>query len=250
MTCHEIELLTSVADLVATAAAEAKRAATGSDKQQPLNIPYDSILKACAQRHPQYAKAKWFEDMFNFVINVGAATGQFIPQIMDYDRRWVDHSKRTLSPATWAVLNQLPIDCPHVKVALVMRAYSQEPKGGQCPAPETAWGQSEGLRLQELNALLGYVRRSLAPAAAEATTEEKSATLIAGAVLTATESFYQAFVRVKASRLAASAVVEAVCEAVRPYYAQVREASPRGHVRPTLPDAIRLSSQECPCGGY
>ena len=86
---HEIELLKSVADLVTTAAAEAKRAATGSNKDQPFSIPYDSILKVCAQRHPEYAKATWFEDMFNFGINVGAASGQFISHILDYDRRWV-----------------------------------------------------------------------------------------------------------------------------------------------------------------
>ena len=224
VTSHEIELLASVADLVATAAAEAKKPAPGSDKGQPLNIPYDSILKACSQRHPEYAKATWFEDMFTFVINVGAASGPYIPQILDYDRRWVDHKIRTLSPATWGVLNQVPIECPHVKVALLMRAYSQEPKGGQCPAPEPAWGQSEGIRVQQLNSLLGYVRRILAPAAAEAEGEEKSATLTAGAVLTATEAFYQAYVRVKAGHPAVGAVVETVCEAVRPYYAQVREA--------------------------
>ena len=221
VTSHEMELLKSVADLVATAAAEAKTRGAGSDKEQ--NIPYDSILKECAQRHPTYAKAKWFEDMFTFVINVGAAEGQFIPQILDYDRRWVDHSKRTLSPATWAVLNQLPTECPHVKVALVMRAYSQEPRGGQCPAPETAWGQTEEAWLRQLNALLGYVRRSMAPAAAEATTEEQSATLIAGAFLTATESFFQVGVRTKWHK-GSAIVVDTVCEAVRPYYAQVREA--------------------------
>ena len=221
---HEIELLKSVADLVATAAAEAKSAATGSDQDQPFGIPYDSILKACAQRHPQYAKAAWFEDMFNFVINVGAASGELIPHILDYDRRWVDHSKRTLSPATWAVLNQLPMECPHVKVAVVMRAYSQEPKGGQCPTPETGWAQSDICRLIELNALLGYVRRTLAPAAAGATSEEKSATLIAGAVLSATDSFYHAYIKVRASHPPITKIVEAVCEAVRPHYAQVHEA--------------------------
>ncbi len=217
VTSHEIEVLTSVADFVATAAAAGKKASCGSETGHPVNISYETVLKACAQRHPEYAKAKWFEDMFTFVINVGAASGQFIPQILDYDRRWVDHKIRSLAPATWSVLNQLPIDCPHVKVALVMRAYSQEPRCGQCPAPETAWGHSEGSsRVQELNSLLGHVRRILAPAEAEARGEEKSAILTAGAVLTATDTFYQAYVRVKANKPRLEAVVEAVCETVRP----------------------------------
>ena len=164
---HEMELLKTVADYVASAAAEAKIAAAGSQQGNPLSLSYNSIMKACAQRHPGIVKASWFEDMFNFVINVGGSSGQLIPHILDYDRRWVDHSKRSLPPGTWGVLNQLPTDFPHVKVALVMRAYSQEPKGGQCPGPEPTWQHTDRARLQDLNVLSGYFRRILAPAAAE-----------------------------------------------------------------------------------
>ncbi len=184
-----MELLKTVADYVASAAAEAKIAAAGSQQGNPLSLSYNSIMMACAQRHPGIVKASWFEDMFNFVINVGGSSGQLIPHILEYDRRWVDHPKRSLPPGTWGVLNQLPADFPHVKVALVMRAYSQEPKGGQCSGPEPTWQHTDRARLQDLRVLLGYFRRILAPAAAEATSQEQGAILIARAILSATESF-------------------------------------------------------------
>ncbi len=217
LTFHEMELLSSVAEHVSTAVAEGKNAAPDSNTGQPRTIPYEVVKASCANRHPTLAKATWFDDMFNFVINIGGASEQFIPQILDYDRRWVDHSKRTLSPAAWGILNQVPTDCPHVKVALVMRAYSQEPKGGICAAPEPTWARADAYRMQDLSALLRYVRRALAPAAAEATSEEQGAISIARTILAATEAFFQAHVKCPNKSLE-SKTLDAVCEAVRPHY--------------------------------
>ena len=123
-------------------------------------------------RYPSIGSEKWFTELFKFVISMGAVDAPFIQQILEYDRRWVDHSKRTLSQATWGLLNQIGDKSPHVKVALVMRAYSEEPRSCICPYPEIGWTKLAEFRLVNFNALLGYFRNEVEVRAAAVMTAD------------------------------------------------------------------------------
>ena len=212
VTTHEMEVFKSVADHASAAAAGGQG-----------GVDFDRVQTACVSRYPSIGSEKWFTDLFKFVISMGAFDAPFIQQILEYDRRWVDHSKRSLSPATWNLLNQIGDKFPHVKVALVMRAYSEEPRSGVCPCPEAAWAKVANARMEEFNALLGYFRNQVEVRAKAAMTADQSAIIISRIILAATDSFFQVAVRVsqhKAIREITSPVCEAVCE----FCGEVREA--------------------------
>ena len=161
--------------------------------------------------------------MFRFVISMGALKAPFIQQILEYDRRWVDHSKRSLSPATWNILNQIGDKFPHVKVALVMRAYSEEPRSGICPCPEGSWAKVAESRKQHFNDLLGYFRNEVEVRAAAAMTADQSAIIISRMILAATDAFFHVAVRVTGQKAFAD-IASPVCEAVCEFCGEVRDA--------------------------
>ena len=85
---------------------------------------------------------------------------------------------------------------PHVKVALVMRAYSEEPRSGICPCPEVAWAKLKECRMEHFNDLLGYFRNQVEVRAAAAMTADQSAIIISRMILAATGAFFHVAVRV------------------------------------------------------
>ena len=212
VTTHEMEILKSVAEHASAAAAAAQG-----------EVDFDRILTACASRYPLIGSQMWFVDLFKFVIGTGGQDGPFIPQILDYDRRWVDHSKRTLAQTTWNVLNQVGDKYPHVKVALVMRAYSEDPRSGICPSPESGWTKQTEYRLENLNALLGYFRSEVEVRAAEVMTADQSATITSQLIIAATEAFYQIAVKQTAKK-PFSEIVSHVCAAFSEFCGEVRQA--------------------------
>ena len=132
MTTHEMEALSTVTTVVNDLV---KGAAVAGQ------VDFEEVKGFVKTRLPQYVNDAHFQDMFTFVINTGAKAGKFIDRLLEYDRRYVDHKKRTLPLSAFVSVNLLAAEFPRTKVALLMRAYSKPPNKGVCPIPEAKWGQ-------------------------------------------------------------------------------------------------------------
>ena len=113
-------------------------------------IDFAEVKDAVKDRLPQYVNDPYFEDMFGFVINIGGTDSGFIDHMLEYDRRFVDHKKRTLPLQAFGSVNALAPDLPRSNVAILMRACSKPTSKGVCPCPESNWGEFKTEHVQKL----------------------------------------------------------------------------------------------------
>ena len=128
-------------------------------------------------------------EMFTFVINTGAATTGHAQALLDFGRRFVDHSKRRLAPQAFAAVNALAEELPRSKVALLMRSYHKTPNKGICPPPEPTWAKLKVDHMVRLEELLAHFSSTLGPAVA-GLGEGPAALLLANVVMEATEAMF------------------------------------------------------------
>ena len=178
---HEMECLACIADVVEQIISRSSGVS---------EVDYIEVKDECGALVPTFAGASYFQEMFIFVISIGGHNGPILKQLLEYDRRWVDHGKRTLSAASWAIVNKLGGDFPRTKVALLMRSYSMDAKGGVCPPPEQGWCELDFGTLEIIEELLLYFQCRLGPAAAALEQEERE-TLQASVCLRATDCFWK-----------------------------------------------------------
>ena len=88
----------------------------------------------------------------------------------------------------FAEVNKLPLDMPHVKVAILMRAYRKNPQDTWCPSPNTLWSSRDAQSLAKLEWVLHYFM-STCKAAVAAMPDMKQAALIANVNFAAAEAF-------------------------------------------------------------
>ena len=77
-----------------------------------------------------------FQELFEFVINLGASTGPFIADLIDFGEKFVNQKTRQLRLAAFAIINQMSNNYPRLKVAALKRSYRKSPTYGICPSPE------------------------------------------------------------------------------------------------------------------
>ena len=99
-------------------------------------VAYESCKEALRGELDSYVDMPGFVDLFEFVVNMGASDGIFIPELLDFATKFVDSKKKQLSLAAFAVVNKIPNNLSHVKMALVMRAYRLKANRTWCPVPE------------------------------------------------------------------------------------------------------------------
>ena len=86
-----------------------------------------------------------------------ASNDVFIPQLLEFGSKFVDHKQRQLSLQAFAEVNKVGLEFPRVKIAMLMRAYRKPPNRTWCPPPETTWtSATKEASLSNLEAVLRY----------------------------------------------------------------------------------------------
>ena len=148
-----MEAFAAVVDLV-----DGRRAQRGD---LPQSVDLQRVRDRLRQQgHGHVADSPGFQELFNFVISIGGSRAGFAAQLLDFDRRFVNHKKRTLPLQAFQTINELSNFLPRTKVALVMRCYCKDAVRGLCSLPETSWARlnPEVVRsLEELLVLMGGI---------------------------------------------------------------------------------------------
>ena len=98
---------------------------------------------------------------------MGANKNLFIPTLIEFGTKFVDHKQRQLSLQAFAEVNKVPLQYPRVKIAMLMRAYRKPPNRTWCPPPEPAWNhQAKTYAMSKLEAMLHYFQSTCKPAVA------------------------------------------------------------------------------------
>jgi hypothetical protein len=69
-----------------------------------------------------------FQAIFEFVVNLGAQDNPFIPDLIDFEYRFVDQKQRQLCLQAFAEANKINMHFPRVKIAVLKRAYRKKRK--------------------------------------------------------------------------------------------------------------------------
>ena len=109
MNTHEMEAMNATMEVIEEVRS---RSAVAGQGGKPDYNDTRAILKDKGLKH---AEDPHFEDMFNFIINLGGKLAGLIDQLLEYDRRFVDHNLRTLSLQAFVVPNTLPDNCARCK---------------------------------------------------------------------------------------------------------------------------------------
>ena len=68
-----------------------------------------------------------FIDLLEFVVNMGANTSPWIPQLLEFGSNFVDPKQRQLSLQAFAEVSKIALDYPRARVAMLMRSYRKPP---------------------------------------------------------------------------------------------------------------------------
>ena len=98
-------------------------------------VAYDTLRDKLAQSMPHIANDPDFICIFKFVIEVGAGGSNHINFLNQFVGRFVDPKKRHLRLASFSVVSELPATAVHLKIALLICAYTREPTHMYCDGP-------------------------------------------------------------------------------------------------------------------
>ena len=114
---HEMQAVSRVATL-ASVLAEVR-----------LGVKLDEAVRLrLASTMPRYAEDEHYLELFNFIINVGGQGGQFLVDLRDFHKKFVDPAIRRLRLSTFGCLNSIPLEMPHLKIAGAKHTYSVDKK--------------------------------------------------------------------------------------------------------------------------
>ena len=130
-------------------------------------VCFETVREKVRMELDMYVDQSGFIDLFEFVVNMGANKNPFIPQLLEFGSKFVDHKQRQLSLQAFAEVNKVGLEFPRVKIAMLMRAYRKPPSRTWCPPPETTWTScAKGQTATKLEAVLRYFQCTCKPAVA------------------------------------------------------------------------------------
>ena len=114
--------LTALNVLTGAVALESESAAAGQ-------VCFESVREKVRAELDMYVDLLGFIDLFEFVVNMGASKNLFIPMLIEFGTKFVDHKQRQLGLQAFAEVNKLPLRMPRVEVAVITRRGSVEQWG-------------------------------------------------------------------------------------------------------------------------
>ena len=165
---NEIAMATSEATALATLSETVTFAVKNSQMTGRLarKVAYDEVKASVAVELQEYVHRESFMDMFEFVINMGANTAQYIPALVAFTSVWVNSELTRLPLNAFKEVNKVCNDFPRTKLAIIQRCYMLNPNSQRyVPAPEPAWSKVNKASLSKLENFLKYwdvdVRQSI-----------------------------------------------------------------------------------------
>ena len=128
------------------------------------SIDFLKVKAACRSKLDCFVDEPEFQELFSFVINLGADNGPFIPDLLDFGSRFVDQRIRQLRLHAFAEINKVSNHCPRTKIAALKRAYHKKPSHGLCPSPDSKFHTATFDSLLRLEELLQYFHSYCKPA--------------------------------------------------------------------------------------
>ena len=97
-----------------------------------------------------------FQELFEFVINLGANEGPFVNDLIEFGQRFVNQKVRQLRLSAFTIINKMKDHFPKLKIAALKRAYRKNPSYGFCPSPEPKFATATFEHSQKAEELLHY----------------------------------------------------------------------------------------------
>ena len=120
------------------------------------SIDFLKVKAAVRSKLDCFVEEPEFQELFSFVINLGADSGPFIGELLDFGSRFVDQKQRQLRLHAFVEINKVSNHCPRTKIAALKRAYRKKPSYGLCPSPETKFHTADFGHIVRLEELLHY----------------------------------------------------------------------------------------------
>ena len=145
-------------------------AAAGNVKNANFMIPHEmevikSLSKWCKEQASMSAQVSFeackqqlgvtlrgfvedpdFMHVFRLIVDLGGDSSPFVKDLSAFTGRFVDPSTRRLRLAQFAVVANLPLNNPLLKIAMLKWSYAQQPRNGYCPVADS--GRIKYLRAQ------------------------------------------------------------------------------------------------------
>ena len=98
-------------------------------------VAFDSLREKLALSTPTIADVPDFINIFKFIVEVGAEAYNHIRFLSQFVGKFVDPKKRRLRLASFSVVTELPAEAVHLKITLLILAYTREPTHAYCDGP-------------------------------------------------------------------------------------------------------------------
>ena len=155
-------------------------------------IDYETIKARLELSIPRFVAEPEFQEFFECIINLGAHTSSFIPELLRFGSRFVNQKHRQLRLQAFVETNKININCPRTKIACLKRAYRKPPSNGYCPTPESKFHKSTLVMLCPLEELLHYFHVCCKAAVAALGGEHQQDAFLANVDVCAAEAFVTA----------------------------------------------------------
>ena len=109
LVCHEMQALSRLMTLTSAVA--------------ETQLSWEYVLSKVRETMPQFVSDKNFIDLYAFVVDLGGQTSPFLNDLRAFHQRFVNPHLRRLRMDAFAHCNTLPIEMPHVKVAMIKHLY-------------------------------------------------------------------------------------------------------------------------------
>ena len=120
-------------------------------------LAFKAVKESVSTELANFVSRPDFQDLFEFVMEMGANEAPFIRDLTDYLSVWVNSSKKRLPLAAFREVNKIANKFPRAKISIIKRAYCLAPnKDGFCPPPEGLWGRIKQEEMEKLETLLRY----------------------------------------------------------------------------------------------
>ena len=96
---------------------------TASSAVAEVRLTWEQVLARVRETMPQFASDKNFIDLYAFVVDLGGQNSVFLQDLRAFHQRFVNPQLRRLQLESFLAANALPIEMPHLKIALVKHIY-------------------------------------------------------------------------------------------------------------------------------
>ena len=160
-----------------------------SQTNQSSVIDFSAVKAQVRKQLDTFVDDPDFPDVFSFVINLGGDKTVFLPDLIEFGRRFVDQKKRQLRWHAFAEVNKVDRQYPRTKLAMLKRAYRKNPTNGFCPSPEPCFQKADFDCLSKFEQLLHFFHVEAAAAVAAFGDSHKQHALLANVDVAVAEAF-------------------------------------------------------------